>query len=81
MPRRSRRQSKDDDLVRSFGERLRELRAAQNLTQEALAEKAGVSAAEVGFIERAEREVGLVMLARLAAGLNVSLASLLETLN
>jgi transcriptional regulator with XRE-family HTH domain len=81
VPKRTRREEKDDARVRAFGERLRQLRAEQKLTQEGLAHAAGVTAAEVGFIERAEREPGLIMVLRLAKGLGVGAEVLMRDLD
>ncbi len=43
-------------LAMSFGERLRQLREAAGLTQEQLAERAGLTAKGVGALERGERQ-------------------------
>jgi transcriptional regulator with XRE-family HTH domain len=68
----------DDDLAAAvrgrlvqFGRRVRELREARGLTQEALAHRAGLHRAVVGFIERAEREVGVTTVWPLADALEV----------
>lgn len=57
--------------VVAFGQRLRELREDAGLSQEALAHAAGVERAEVGFIERAEREPGISIVVPLAKALGV----------
>ena len=79
MPPKTRYRSEDHALIEAFGQRLRELRTAQGLTQEELATRAGVEAAEVGFYERGEREPGIVMLMRLADGLGCEAMSLLAS--
>ena len=56
------------------GTRLRTLRAAKGLSQEALAERAGLHRNYVGSVERGERDIGLRSLASLASALSVSLA-------
>lgn len=76
-----RRDDRDRQRVRLLGERVRSLREARGLTQEALAEAAGVHRAEVGFIERAEREIGVTLAWRLADGLGVPLAELVAGLD
>lgn len=78
MPKRTRREPKDEERLRAFGQAVRSLRRQQGLTQEALAERATLTAAEVGFVERAEREVGITLAWRLADGLSVSVGQLLD---
>lgn len=66
--------SRRDELhehVVAFGLRIRELREAAGLSQEALAHAAGLERAEVGFIERAEREPGISIVVPLANALGV----------
>jgi transcriptional regulator with XRE-family HTH domain len=63
----------------AFGKRVRELRKERNLSQEELAELAELHRNYVGGIERGERNVGLTNIVRLARGLNVRPAKLLDT--
>ncbi|MDP9460085.1 MAG: helix-turn-helix transcriptional regulator [Actinomycetota bacterium] len=77
MPRRG---DKDRERVRAFGRRVRELREARGLSQEKLAEAAEVHRAEVGFVERGEREIGLALAWRFADGLSVPLQELVRDL-
>ena len=71
---------KHDDVVRRFGERLREVRRSRGMTQARLAELAEVT---VGYISRVESgnggAVGLDLLARLAAALGSTVADLVPT--
>jgi transcriptional regulator with XRE-family HTH domain len=60
--------------------RVRELRAAQGLSLDALASKSGVSRSMISLIERGESSPTAVVLERLATGLGVMLASLFEPL-
>lgn len=60
-----------DEILRIFGERLRELRVERNLSQERLAELAEVDRNYIGQIERAERNVALVNIIRIAKALEV----------
>jgi transcriptional regulator with XRE-family HTH domain len=60
-----------DKILRLFGERLRELRTERNLSQERLAELAGLDRNYVGQIERAERNVALVNIIRIAKALEI----------
>jgi transcriptional regulator with XRE-family HTH domain len=58
--------------------RVRELRAALSLSLDDLATKSGVSRSMISLVERGESSPTAVVLDKLAAGLNVSLASLFD---
>jgi transcriptional regulator with XRE-family HTH domain len=66
------------DLSRRIAGRVRELRAGQNLSLDALATKSGVSRSMLSLIERGESSPTAVVLEKLATGLRVTLASLFE---
>ena len=66
------------DLNQRISERVRELRAAQGLSLDALARKSGVSRSMISLIERGEASPTAVVLQKLAAGLGVLLASLFD---
>ena len=66
------------DLNQRIAERVRELRAGQALSLEALADKSGVSRSMISLIERGESCPTAVVLEKLAAGLGVMLASLFD---
>src|SRR5437867_1054434 len=66
------------DLNQRIAERVRELRAAQGLSLDAVATKSGVSRSMISLIERGESSPTAVVLEKLAAGLGVTLASLFE---
>lgn len=55
---------------------LRKMRHERNLSQEALADLAGIHRNYLGGIERCERNVGLDNLQKLAVALNVPVAEL-----
>lgn len=57
---------------------IRNIRQERNLSQEALADLAGLHRTYIGSIERCERNVSIDNIARLAKALGVSLASLLQ---
>jgi len=60
-----------------FGERLRAVRQERGISQEKLAELAGLHRTYVSSIERGERNVSLVNIERLAAALGVAMAELM----
>jgi transcriptional regulator with XRE-family HTH domain len=63
-------------LRKQFGTRLREVRQAQGLTQEHLAEKASLSLNFLNLIERGERGPSFDSLERLARALKTPVAEL-----
>lgn len=64
-------------LLRAFGASVRAIRLDRALSQEALAERAGLHRTYVGDIERGRRNVSLVNIDRLARALSTSPADLL----
>lgn len=65
-----------DDVRRALGRRVRELRAALRLSQEQVAERAGLHWTHVSGIERGQYNLGLNTICKLAKGLGVSLSEL-----
>lgn len=65
----------DKDLIR-FGKRVRTLRERIGLSQEQLADKAGIHRTYVGGVERGERNLGLKNVFRIAKALGVTVAEL-----
>jgi transcriptional regulator with XRE-family HTH domain len=66
----------DRALRQRFGARVRELRGARGLSQEALADAAEMDRTYVGGIERGERNPSLENIARVAKALSVEIADL-----
>jgi len=64
-----------EGLIR-FGKRVRTLRERAGLSQEALAEKAGLHRTYLGGVERGERNLGLKNVFRVAEALGVPVAEL-----
>ncbi len=76
MARGSRRQF--HERRRAFGRRLRALRLERKLSQEALADLAGIHRTYVGSVERGERNIALDNINALADALGVSPGSLVD---
>ncbi len=57
---------------------MRRLRAARGLSQEALAHECGINRTYLSAVERAERNVSLDNIARIAKGLRVAAFTLLQ---
>ncbi|AKJ05138.1 helix-turn-helix protein [Archangium gephyra] len=68
-----------EQLHLRFGTHLRRLRTAQQLTQEQLAERSGLSVDAIRRIERGAFSPSLETLAKLTEGLDVSLKTLFQT--
>jgi len=66
------------DINTLIASRVRELRDAQGLSLDELAKRSGVSRSNISLIERGESSPTAVVLDKLAAGLQVTLASLFE---
>lgn len=67
-----------DPLLIAFGDRIREFRFEAELTQEELAEAAGLHWTYIGQIERGERNLTYLNVLRLARGLELTPSELLE---
>lgn len=61
-----------DDFLQWFGARVRGLRLQKNLSQEELAQRAGIDRTYVGGVERGERNLSLLNVKRLADALGVN---------
>ena len=69
-----------DRVQAAFGSRLREFRVAKQLTLEMLADRADLHANYVGAVERGERNLSLYNIWRIAYGLGVAPADLMQAL-
>jgi transcriptional regulator with XRE-family HTH domain len=66
------------EFRRRLGERIRRLREAKGLSQEAFAERCDLHRTYVGAIERGERNFAIDNLETIAAALGLSLSDLLD---
>lgn len=68
--------SKQNILIK-FGERVREIRKKKGLSQEELADKADLHRTYIGMIERAEKNITLLNIEKIANALDVNIKELL----
>jgi len=66
------------DLNERIAERVRELRATQGLSLDALATRSGVSRSMISLVERGESSPTAVVLEKLATGLGVTMAAMFD---
>lgn len=66
-----------DGTLRKLGDAIRAARKEVGLSQEALADAAGLDRSHMGKIERGERNVSVLNVARVAQALGVSVTSLM----
>jgi transcriptional regulator with XRE-family HTH domain len=63
-------------LLLRFGHRVRELREARDLSQEAFADRCGLHRTYVGGVERGERNLSLINVAVIARALGMTVSNL-----
>lgn len=68
---------KRDDFLRLFGDAVRAAREKKRISQEALADVAGLHRTYIGGIERGERNLGLKNVLRISRALGCQPSSLL----
>lgn len=78
MKSRRVQRSQPPDICREFGRAVQARRVEVGLTQEELAARAGINRTYLGDVERGARNVALRNLQRIAAALDISVASLFE---
>jgi transcriptional regulator with XRE-family HTH domain len=63
-------------ILIKFGDRVREIRKEKGISQEQLSFKADLHRTYIGMIERAEKNITLVNIEKIAKALNVSITEL-----
>lgn len=61
------------EVLVKFGQKVREERLKKNLSQEELARRAGVHRTYIGMIERAEKNITLENIEKIAKALEISI--------
>jgi len=69
------------EILISFGERVRELRKGKGLSQENLSFKAELHRTYIGMIERAEKNITLINIEKIAKALEIQPSDLLRSNN
>ena len=69
---------KKEPLLVLFGKNVQNRRRALGISQEKLAELSGVHRTYIGMIERAEKNITLLNMGKIANGLNVPISQLLD---
>lgn len=67
------------DVLERFGKRVRHLRIASGLSQEAFADKCKLDRTYVSGIERGKRNIGLRNIEAIAKALEISIAELMKS--
>lgn len=78
MPRQSVKTDTDNRL-KQLGAAIRQARKASGLSQEALADTCGIDRSHMGKIERGERNVSFLNIARIADALGLPIAFLMAS--
>lgn len=68
------------DITKILGQRIRNYRTSNGLSQEKLAELSGCHPTYIGQIERGEKNATIESISKISAALNVSLSTLFEKL-
>jgi transcriptional regulator with XRE-family HTH domain len=66
-------------VLLKFGKKVREERGRLGLSQEGLAARAGVHRTYIGMIERAEKNITLENIEKIAKALKISIADFFQT--
>ncbi len=65
-------------ILVKFGKRIREVRTERGLSQEALADIANVHRTYIGMVERAEKNITLLNIQKLAKALKIDIKELFD---
>ena len=68
----------DESILIKFGKKVREKRLQKGISQEKLAEKAGVHRTYIGMIERGEKNITLGNIEKIAKALEIPLDKLMS---
>lgn len=69
-------EGEEEQLLKHFGDRVRELRQTKELSQEALAFACELDRSYIGGVERGERNISLINIYKIASALGVPVKEL-----
>ena len=69
-----------EEVLKKFADKVRELRIKKNLSQEKLGELSELHRTYIGMVERAEKNISLKNIQKIAKALNVQLEDLFKGL-
>lgn len=69
-----------ENILKNFGQRVREERIKLGLSQEELATRAGVHRTYIGMVERAEKNITLVNIYKISKALRIPISELFKNL-
>ncbi len=67
----------NSEILKKFGDRVRQLRKQKDISQEELAHRADLHRTYIGMIERAEKNITLLNIEKIANALEVEISELL----
>ena len=67
-----------ENILERFGRNVQRVRKERNISQEKLAELAGLHRTYIGMIERAEKNITLCNIEKVAKALNVKISELVD---
>jgi transcriptional regulator with XRE-family HTH domain len=70
----------DKNILKLFGECIRELRKAEGISQEELAHKANLHRTYIGMIERGEKNISIINIEKIAHALKINISELFKYL-
>lgn len=68
----------DSEILKKFGERVRQLRKLKEISQEELAHRADLHRTYIGMIERAEKNITMLNIKKIASALEVTMSDLMK---
>jgi transcriptional regulator with XRE-family HTH domain len=66
----------NSDILKKFGEQVRQLRLEKGISQEELASRANLHRTYIGMIERAEKNITLVNIEKISKALETSISKI-----